>query len=84
MANNSEEGQGSQRAVVPVMMMMMMMMCRQYEILMFYVLRRTLSLCVMNSLPLKNVENSSEDYWMFMAEAAYNSCGVIDTCRRVI
>jgi hypothetical protein len=24
MANNSEEGQGSQRAVVPVMMMMMM------------------------------------------------------------
>jgi hypothetical protein len=26
MANNSEEGQGSQRAVVPVMMMMMMMM----------------------------------------------------------
>jgi hypothetical protein len=25
MANNSEEGQGSQRAVVPVMMMMMMM-----------------------------------------------------------
>jgi hypothetical protein len=26
MANNSEEGQGSQRAVVPVTMMMMMMM----------------------------------------------------------
>jgi hypothetical protein len=26
MANNSEEGQGTQRAVVPVMMMMMMMM----------------------------------------------------------
>jgi hypothetical protein len=26
MANNSEEGQGSQRAVMPVMMMMMMMM----------------------------------------------------------
>jgi hypothetical protein len=26
MANNSEEGQGSQRAVVPMMMMMMMMM----------------------------------------------------------
>jgi hypothetical protein len=26
MANNSEEGQGSQRAVVPLMMMMMMMM----------------------------------------------------------
>jgi hypothetical protein len=26
MADNSEEGQGSQRAVVPVMMMMMMMM----------------------------------------------------------
>jgi hypothetical protein len=26
MANNSEEGQGSQRAFVPVMMMMMMMM----------------------------------------------------------
>jgi hypothetical protein len=25
MANNFEEGQGSQRAVVPVMMMMMMM-----------------------------------------------------------
>jgi hypothetical protein len=25
MANNSEEGQGPQRAVVPVMMMMMMM-----------------------------------------------------------
>jgi hypothetical protein len=25
MANNSEEGQGSQRAVMPVMMMMMMM-----------------------------------------------------------
>jgi hypothetical protein len=26
MANNCEEGQGSQRAVVPVIMMMMMMM----------------------------------------------------------
>jgi hypothetical protein len=26
MVNNSEEGQGSQRAVMPVMMMMMMMM----------------------------------------------------------
>jgi hypothetical protein len=26
MANESEEGQGSQRAVVPVMVMMMMMM----------------------------------------------------------
>jgi hypothetical protein len=26
MAKNPEEGQGSQRAVVPVMMMMMMMM----------------------------------------------------------
>jgi hypothetical protein len=26
MTNNSEEGQGPQRAVVPVMMMMMMMM----------------------------------------------------------
>jgi hypothetical protein len=26
MANNSEEGQGSQRSVVPVMMMMIMMM----------------------------------------------------------
>jgi hypothetical protein len=26
MVNNFEEGQGSQRAVVPVMMMMMMMM----------------------------------------------------------
>jgi hypothetical protein len=26
MANNSEEGQGSQRAVVPVMIMMIMMM----------------------------------------------------------
>jgi hypothetical protein len=26
MANNSEEGQGSQRAIVPMMMMMMMMM----------------------------------------------------------
>jgi hypothetical protein len=26
MANNFEEGQGSQRAVMPVMMMMMMMM----------------------------------------------------------
>jgi hypothetical protein len=26
MANNFEDGQGSQRAVVPVMMMMMMMM----------------------------------------------------------
>jgi hypothetical protein len=26
MANNSEQGQGSQRAIMPVMMMMMMMM----------------------------------------------------------
>jgi hypothetical protein len=31
MANNSEEGQGSQRAVQPVMMMMMMMMMFNYN-----------------------------------------------------
>jgi hypothetical protein len=30
MANDSEEGQGSQRAVVQVMMMMMMIMMMQY------------------------------------------------------
>jgi hypothetical protein len=35
MANNSEEGQGSQRAVVPVMMMMMMMMKRALKCLLF-------------------------------------------------
>jgi hypothetical protein len=32
MANNSEEGQGPQRAVVPMMMMMMMMMMTDLEI----------------------------------------------------
>jgi hypothetical protein len=31
MANNSEKGQGSQRAVVPVIMMMMMMMMKRAE-----------------------------------------------------
>jgi hypothetical protein len=31
MANDSEEGQGSQRAVVPVMMMMMMKMSVKTE-----------------------------------------------------
>jgi hypothetical protein len=30
MANDSEEGQGLQMAVVPVMMMMMMMKCRGF------------------------------------------------------
>jgi hypothetical protein len=32
MANNSEEGQGPQRAVVPVVMMMMMMMNHNHHI----------------------------------------------------
>jgi hypothetical protein len=35
MVNNSEEGQGSQRAVVPVMMMMMMMMMMVYFNILF-------------------------------------------------
>jgi hypothetical protein len=34
MANNSEEGQGSQRAVVPMMMMMMMMMVMMVMVVM--------------------------------------------------
>jgi hypothetical protein len=37
MAGNSEEGQGPQRAVVPMMMMMMMMMKMKAE---FYAARR--------------------------------------------
>jgi hypothetical protein len=33
MANNSEEGQGSQRAVMPVMMMMMIIMMRLHDVM---------------------------------------------------
>jgi hypothetical protein len=39
MANNSEEGQGSQRSVVPVMMMMMMMMMMKFYIYVRYLER---------------------------------------------